>query len=99
MNAIIKTYVIPPAAAFLIGLGLGAYLESRTPAPAAAAVKADKRLVTTTEQLATEHVEQAKTKAVAKRAAVAKAVQDEVAHEAGGDADLAGWFNERVGGD
>jgi hypothetical protein len=99
VNALIKTYVIPPCAGFLVGLALGAYLEGRTPAAAASAVKADKQLVETTRELGAEHIEAAKTKAITKRAAAARAVQDEVALETGGDADLASWFNERTGGD
>jgi hypothetical protein len=96
MNAIIKQWVIPPCAGFLVGLALGAYLEHRSPQPVA--LQSDKQLIETTRELGAERVEQAKTQAVAKRAAVAKAVRDEVARDTG-DADLAGWFNERAGGD
>lgn len=65
----------------------------------AVATKADTQLVDTTRELGAEKVQESQTKGVMKRAAVAAAVEEEVAHETGGDADFAGWFNERTGGD
>jgi hypothetical protein len=71
--------------------------ERKLATQTAQATKADTQLVTTTEQLGAEVVKEAKTQAAAKRSAVARHVEVEVAHETGGDADFADWLNERVG--
>lgn len=85
----------------LFGAGLIAQrcsYERRLAETMAVTTKADAQLVQATTELATEHVEAARTKAVAKRAAVARAVHDAVARDTG-DADLADWIAERTGGD
>lgn len=94
---------LPPAIVALVAaialLAQRCSYESKLADANAASVKTDQALVTTTTELASEHIEAAKTKAKTTRAAEAKEVQDEVAHETGGDADLTSWLNERTSGD
>lgn len=85
----------------LFGVGLIAQrcsYERQLAQQQAVATKADAQVVQQATELATEHVEAAKVQAVAKRAAVAQRVREEVQRETTGDGDdLAAWLNARVG--